>query len=553
MSSSFTARPARAVDDPSNEHPPSRQLDPRHPGGAEQSESPARTESPDDKAVASPTDTPSGDVVESIEGDTATTSAPPPGMEGTSTPPNDELQKFELNGWARQTLELGFSNHARRDSQPEPGALPYDRFTSQSQLFVRARYARGRWFEAAVSGALTYSLFEQGTDSSSKSFNGFNGQSARGVLEPRLQELFIGLFADKFDFRIGQQRLAWGRGEFVSPNDVMNARDLRNPFVSETELRTLPTFLLRADLDLGFGSLQGVIAPVFTPDRFDVSDSNWAALQPDAPLWMRGLAGIARHSLDPTLQERAQRLLEATQYPKQNFTEPVLGARFAWSAGGVDVNHYYQYGFDGPLVSVAPDLREALTNVDWATAGLTTLQPLFAAIDAGQNPIRVRYERRHHVGLDAATTVGPIAIRLDTAYQSKRGFFRRDFTSVVSPSLQTVLALEYQTFDKNKLILIEGVYQRIMDTLPYPVLLYKLDSFAVAGTVRWPVWGAWGFDVRSIVGIYPRTLILQPELTFKPDPLNISLGGLWLDGAAFTLGDYYRRNREVYVKARYFF
>ena len=57
----------------------------------------------------------------------------------------------------------------------------------------------------------------------------------------------------------------------MSPNDVINARDNRDPFVSETELRRIPSLLARADLDLGFGSLQLVLAPIYDADVADVA------------------------------------------------------------------------------------------------------------------------------------------------------------------------------------------------------------------------------------------------------------------------------------------
>src|SRR4051812_19823215 len=117
-----------------------------------------------------------------------------------------EAERFELHGWARQTLQVGLS---KRDPQSADGsrtAVPYDQLTAQTQMFLRARYARGGWFEANVSGALSYSLFERAPVHADTTFDGFNGQSVRGAVEPALHELFLGFFSSQLDMRIGQQR-----------------------------------------------------------------------------------------------------------------------------------------------------------------------------------------------------------------------------------------------------------------------------------------------------------------------------------------------------------
>jgi hypothetical protein len=482
---------------------------------------------------------------------------PPPHIETkpprAPPPPSASADRFALTGWARQSIELGFSNDALRPEQPERTALPYDRIVARSQLMMQARYSRGHWFEADVSGLLSYSAFEQGPAHESTGFNGFNGQSARGLLEPQLRELFVGFFSSRFDLRIGQQRIAWGKGDFVSPNDVMNARDTRDPFVGETELLHLPTFAVRADLDLGIGTLEGVVSPVFVPDRFDVSGSNWAILQPDAPVWVRGLANLLDRSTDPSLRPATQPLLSATKYPKSDFTQPVVGARWTWNLNRADVSYYYQYGFDGPLIEIDPQLLTSLGTLDYSQAGLADLEPLLRAIDAGQSPIRLSYVRRHHVGMDAATTLGPLAFRVDAAYDSKRVFVRRDFLGATSPAFQAVASIEYQTGDPGKDLLIEGIYQHVFDKQAPPLLIYARDTIGVAADLRWPIWEPVSVELRALFGLRPETELVQPQVNVKFGALVVSGGALLLRGAQYSFGQYFHRNEEAYLKAKYSF
>jgi hypothetical protein len=467
--------------------------------------------------------------------------------------PKRDTDRFELTGWARQSVELGFSRDARRPDQPERTALPYDRVVLRSQLFMQARYSRERWFEADVSGVLSYSAFEQGPAHETTAFNGFNGRSTRGAVEPELRELFVGFFSSRIDLRLGQQRIAWGKGDFVSPNDVMNARDRRDPFVGETELQHLPTLAARLDLDLGIGTLEGIAEPVYTPDRFDVSNGNWSAVQPGAPVWARGFVDLVDRSTDPTVREAEQRLLAATRNPKSDFTQPVLGARWSWTFHGGDMSYYYQYGFDGPKLDVDPTLLASLSGLDYSTAGLADLGPLFRAIDAGQSPIVIEYVRRHHVGADAGTSWGPVALRLDVAYDSKKVFVRTDFLGATSPAFQAVASVEYQTGEIDKDILLEGIYQRVLDPPTVPLLIYARDTVAAALDFHWPLFARLALGIRALVGFQPRTELVQPQLDLNLEPLVLSAGGLILDGKHDSFGDYFQRNDEVYLKAKYSF
>jgi hypothetical protein len=484
------------------------------------------------------------DIVETID------DSPLPGPVPVVQVAPSASERFTFHGWARQSLELGFADEVFHEARPDPYALRYDKLIARSQLLLRAGYSLDRWFEATISGSLHYAFFEQAPGQPGETFNGFNGQARRGSLEARLYELFLGFFSERLDVRIGQQRLSWGRSELGSPNDVIDARDLRDPLLSEPEMRVLPTWLLRADLDLGFGSLQAVVSPAFVPNRADSYGSNWAGLQPDAPRGLRGISGILDRALDPTLHDRVQRLLEATRLPTADFTEPVAGARFSWTVGGVDVNHYYQYGFDGPHAWIAPDLAAILGSADFRGAGLADLQPLLALIDAGLRPFDVSYVRRHHVGSDIAFLIGSVAVRLEAAYQSRRVFYRQDLSVLMSPVVDTVAELEYQTASTEKVIILAASYMRALESNLGPLLLWSRDSMTVAGFLRWPLWGGFGVELRAIIGVQPRTQVIQPALTFKAGIWLLAFGGTWLHGERYSLGDYFRRNTGLHMTAK---
>ncbi len=484
------------------------------------------------------------DVVESI-----TVDQPAPRRTEPPPPPDG----FQFNAWGRAVLVLGFDNHGFHRDAPDPLALPYDRLIVRGQLYVRGRYARGRWFEAVASGFLGYSLYEQGPASPTATFNGVNGQASRGSLDASLRELYLGFFTKRFDLRVGQQRVAWGRGDFISPNDVLNAKDLRDPILAENEVLQMPTPMIRGDLDVGIGVLQLVVAPFFIPDRFDVYGTNWAAVQPDAPAAFRGFLNLSSRLVDPTLLDQFQPLLQQTSLPRYDFRDTSAGLRFSWTWRKLDVSHYYHYGYDHmPLLTINPQFAQAVASLDYSKAGLADLAPVLGAIDAGQVPFTATYLRRHHVGIDAVTTAGPFALRLDAAYDSNRVFFRRDLTGVASDAFQAVVSAEYQTGDIGKTVLVEAMYLRVIQDTG-PLLLYEQNSYAIAALARWTFFKRTQLELelRGAVGVSPFTYMVRPQIGVKYRNLAVRLGAVVLDGDDFSLGHYYRRNTSVYAIVKY--
>lgn len=492
--------------------------------------------------------TPPGDLVETIAGgpESAVAVAAAPGPALTA-------DRFEVHGWARQSIELPLRGRGYLQDAPDPLAVPYDRLIGRTQLLAAGRYSRGRWFELAISGLLSYGLFEQGPSTPSEAFTGFNGRATRGSFEPELRELYLGLFWHRLDVRIGQQRVAWGKGDFISPNDVVNPRDARDPLVGEAELGHVPSPMVRADLDLGPVAVQGIFAPVFIPDTFDVYGSNWAGVQPDAPAGIRGFLALTNRTVDPSLHDLDQRLIQQTSLPSANFTTPSVGGRLSWSIHNLDVSHYYHYGYDGPLIALTPPFAASLQLIDFARAGLADLVPLYAALAGGYQPFTATYVRRHHAGIDAATTLGPFAVRLDAAYDSNRVLYRRDLVGATSPVVQAVASLEYQTGDADKLVLLEAMYMGILDDPGAPLLIYDRNTVGAAGLFRWKLFDPLTVELRAMAGIRPVTEVVRPQLDARWGALTVSVGGLYLNGETGSFGRYYRYNTEVYTRVKYAF
>jgi hypothetical protein len=77
---------------------------------------------------------------------------------------------------------------------------------------------------------------------------------------------------------------------------------------------------------------------------------------------------------------------------------------------------------------------------------------------------------------------------------------------------------------------------------------------AVAGTLRWSLSDSWGIDLRGLVGIVPKTYVVQPALRYKPtDAFSVRVGALLLNGDVNSFGEYYGENDSGFVQLRYAF
>lgn len=500
---------------------------------------PAAEPAPTDPG-SSPPSSDDDEVIEVIEEPAALSAAA-----SSPSAPASIAERTVFSGWSRMLIALGLEDHSAAPT--DPGAVPHDRVVMSKQLHARLGYSRDRDFEAVVSGLVSYGRFSPDDP------DDFVGES-RGVLETSLREAMIGRYFGWFDLRLGQQRIAWGRGDAFTPNDVIDGFDRREGPLAETELQRLPSFAVRGDFTRGDTAVTVAVSPFFQPDRFDVYGGNWALIQPDAPAPYRVLAAGLGGSIDPSLYPLVQPLLGQTELPPADLSGAAAGARVQTTAREVDLDLYYHYGYDRtPRLAIDPTVSQALATLDPTADPAAVIDLLIGAVAAEQ--IRSTYERRHHVGASAATPLGPVVVRGDVAFDSDMVFVGRDLQGVMQPAVQGVVGVEYQSGELDKVVTLEGWYMKIFD-LPGDdaLLLQRRDNVAVAGLGRWKLWDERAqLELRAAVGIHPASYVLRPQLSYFRSNFEWRLGALVLGGEDYTFGDYYRRNLSAYAAVRYGF
>ncbi|HEX9104843.1 MAG TPA: hypothetical protein VF997_21680, partial [Polyangia bacterium] len=173
---------------------------------------------------------------------------------------------------------------------------------------------------------------------------------------------------------------------------------------------------------------------------------------------------------------------------------------------------------------------------------------------AGQHPLGATYVRRHHVGADAATTVGPLLLRAEGAFDSSHVFVARDdMHGVVAPTLQATAGLEYQPGEFGKLVLVEGWYMHAFGLDDnQPLWFVQRDTAGAAALVRWCFFGEQlQLEARGVVAAQPLGWMVRGEVGYKHNALQIRAGAVMLDGDAFSFGHFYRANTSVYLFVKY--
>lgn len=480
-------------------------------------------------------------------------------------PEPEKPDKIEVRGFGRTTLQLGLGSGSEPSGAPATDHVAYERGQSVSQMYLDVRYTRGKHFQAVISGSIAYTA---------AMIEGRAGETVDSrvvsttLFEPTLREAYLGFYSERVDLRLGQQRIVWGNSEGVAPNDVLNARDTRNRMQLDSEMVNIPTLAARADFDLGIAVLGLVAQPFFVPDKSSIYGSNWALVQPDAPLHVRRFFGTYGEGKDPGEVQTA--LVQFKSASQDLFDGASIGASLRLHPGPFDMSFYYHYGRDrSPYVYLDPQIAAAFNNAKSAANPtgedfevIYGVQKRASASYGG--PFVVESVRRHHVGADVTTTAGPLVLRLDAAFDTAMTFYTRDnLNSIARPAAQAVAGVEYQR-GFGKVIMLEASYMHVLDpevpVIPVvnqanrgDLLFIRDDNGGVANVVRWLFWENLVVEARSFLGLNPVSWVVRPEVGYASSSFTVRLGYLWIDGAGGSFGSWYRRNQTLYVTTRYSF
>ncbi|MEN8203154.1 MAG: DUF1302 family protein [Bacteroidota bacterium] len=115
----------------------------------------------------------------------------------------------------------------------------------------------------------------------------------------RIRELYLDLYFDNFDIRIGKQQVVWGKADGVFISDIVSPLNLTEFLLPDfDEIRT-GVVATKVNYYFGNSTLEAIWIPVFTPTERPPPGSIWY-IQPDFPVtptW-----DLSRKNITPSLE-----------------------------------------------------------------------------------------------------------------------------------------------------------------------------------------------------------------------------------------------------------
>ncbi len=225
----------------------------------------------------------------------------------------------------------------------------------------------------------------------------------------QLKEVYLDMYFESVDLRIGNQRIAWGKADGINPTDNFNPIDYSRPFAEDNRIE-VPA--LRAKYYYEDWIVDFVWVPLFTSAKFPESGERWVL---DANL-LPSLPGYELNSVD----------IKPIIEPENKLTNSELGIRLSrWSAN-IDASISYFHGW----------IKEPIPHI-------TTEIVAPGLVDMIIEP---KYHQVDVIGADFAKDFGNFILRGEAGY-----FIPEEELNARNPYFSYVLGFDTYPSDKSYL------------------------------------------------------------------------------------------------------
>ncbi len=384
--------------------------------------------------------------------------------------------------------------------------------------------------------------------------------------EAELWDTYLDIYGDWADLRFGKQIVVWGVADLLSPNDVVNPRDLRRGFLDRPEELHRPTLALSTTAYDGPFSIQGLWIPVAPVNRFELLEGDYALLGPNAatPVERRVGAIVSALADDPTTGPALSPILAIGEDPGHGIETGELGASVALRFRRVDLIGYFLWGHErNPRIQLANQLVELFANNDPATITPDMLAQELATLSAdGVDPVEVDYPRRIHVGGAVAGRIEPIGIKLEVGYEPQTnvlvvpqtGAGPLLSTPTPLPQLGVTASLDYDR-GSTLTVILEASHVQVFD-VPMGQSVYQMsgDQLNLLGTrFAWtPKNGPFSLRLIGFLDIDSPSYAVKPALGLSGhDNLSLEIAATFFGGPQGSYGGVADRNDEILFTVQY--
>jgi len=342
--------------------------------------------------------------------------------------------------------------------------------------------------------------------------------------------------------RVGVLNERWGKLDLLPTIDVLNPRDLRAGPLATIESSRIPIPMMT--IQAGNSTVRGEVtyAPFPEGDHIQMTGSDWSVIRPGMiektfagiPNW----AGADNPFLEGTIKELSTALTEL-----EPSTQRALGG--ALQQIGNPENYGHKGNISGRIEVEGPGIDAALVAANIRSPmPVTKLSkryremlstgslPAFDQFEdlASEDPITSSWPRTWMTGAELSTVLGPIGVRAEGGWWSKRVVQQTWLDSTTTPSVSSGLGLDYASGSIFFLGL-EGRWQHLLEAVPRPFFTRK-DVFEVGSTLRLSVLNE-RLQIQT-AGLFNLTFeewLARPEIRWiSSDHLSVGIGAVLIDG-----------------------
>ncbi len=385
--------------------------------------------------------------------------------------------------------------------------------------------------------------------------------------ETEMWDTYVDWFGPHVDVRFGKQFVTWGKADLLSPNDVVNARDLRRGFLDHPAELRLPTLALSVRAYDGPFSFSPIWVPVPAANRFELLEGDYALLGPNAatPVERRVGALISALADDPARSISMGPILDIGTPPNHGIEDGELGASSSLRFEKLDLAVYFLWGHErNPRIRIAEQLTELLANADLDSM---TVADIAGAIDAlaSQTPpvsaVTVDYPRRLHFGGALATRIEPVGIKLDVGYSPEAntvvvppGQGPLLSEPMMLPQLGATVSFDYDRGSTLSFIL-ELSHLRVID-VPAGRQVFQMDGdqlYLVGSRFSWsPRNSPVSFRFLGFLDVTSPSYAVAPAIALSGhDNLSVEIAANIFGGPAGSYGGVADHNDEVLLTVQY--
>ena len=339
-------------------------------------------------------------------------------------------------------------------------------------------------------------------------------------LDFRMRELYLDLYFDNFDIRIGKQQVVWGKADGVFITDIVSPLNLTEFLLPDFD--EIRTGVIAAKVNYYFGNstLETILIPVFTPTERPPSGSIWY-IQPDFPVtptW-----DYSREIITPSL-ESSEVFLKYTALTSAIDFE-FMGA-YTWD--------------DNPTLHVQKEF-----GVD-----SSTMQPILTGLN-----ITPEHHRLAIGGGSFSSEIKGVILRGEAAYYNGKYFLTEDPLqpdgNIQKDYLHYLVGLDFNLGPVK--VSSQFIQQTILDYDNY--ILNEKTENTMTFLARYDMFReTLHLELFSYIGLTNEDALIRPKITYDfDDSFSILLGSNIFVGDEKGRFGQYGDNSMAYVKLKYNF